>query len=451
MQVQYITNACFYFTMSDGLTVLSDPWMSDGIYHGIIFNYPRIPAELKSRYLALRPDFIYLSHMHSDHFDAVTLSHFDKLTPILIGRFPNAAMFQAVKSLGFQNIQELEFGETKRLGQHQIRIYPQFSGSSDDVANESGLDMDTSLFIQDANGKKCFFAVDNPMQERHAEMLHLEHGSIDLAILPYTGASIYPFCYKNYSEEEKRQRMLKLRQAKLDKFVQLSKAIGALRVVPAAGSFVHGGKGASYASFQPQPTPSQIASHWKDHGMDMLQLCLLSTGDRVNLGDFSVSIESLTLELDRNYTEEDRTRYAQSLAEFPCDLDLIHWPDKLRIPWKRLITKARANMWDYQQKSACKPEVDVYLVVSSSSQVPLPLGADMRIKISMDEEQIDLIGSIPNNKGRQYVEHFLSSQVLIALILGTTYWNVAEYHMQQYRNPDKFDPTVRSLLAFFKL
>lgn len=451
MQVQYITNACFLFTLSDGLTLLSDPWLSDGIYHGVIFNYPPIPPELKSRYLALRPDFIYISHLHSDHFDAVTLAHFDKLTPILIGKFSTPAMFQAVKSLGFQNIEELEFGKTKQLHQHQIRIYSQFSGSSDDVTNESGIDMDTSLFIQDTNGQKCFFAVDNPMQERHAEMLQSEHGPLDLAILPYTGASIYPFCYKNYSDEEKRQRMLKLRQAKLDKFVELAKAIGAFRVIPAAGSFVHGGKGASYASFQPQPTPSQIASHWKEQGMDMRRLCLLSTGDSVNLGDFSVSMESLTSGPDRDYTEEDRSRYAQSLSEFPCDLDFIRWPDKLKIPWRSLIARARANMWNYQQKSACKPAVDIYLVVASSLQMPLPHGADIRIKIAMDEEQIILMGSDLNDESRPYVEHFLSSQILIALLLGTTYWNVAEYHMQLYRNPDKFDPTVRSLLAFFKL
>lgn len=245
MQVQYITNACFLFTFSDGLTVLSDPWLSDGIYHGAIFNYPPIPAELKSRYLALRPDYIYISHLHSDHFDAVTLAHFDKQTPVLVGKFSTPAMVLGLKSLGFHNVQELEYGKTAPLGRHQICIYPQFSGSSDDLANDSGIDVDTSLFVQDANGQKCFFAVDNPMQERHAEMIRAEHGPLDLAILPYTGASIYPFVYKNYSEDEKRDRMSKLRQAKLDKFVQLSKAIGARRIVPAAGSFVLAGKAAS--------------------------------------------------------------------------------------------------------------------------------------------------------------------------------------------------------------
>ena len=36
MKIEYITNASFLFTFSDGTTVLTDPWYEDGIYHGLL-------------------------------------------------------------------------------------------------------------------------------------------------------------------------------------------------------------------------------------------------------------------------------------------------------------------------------------------------------------------------------------------------------------------------------
>ncbi len=47
--------------------------------------------------------------------------------------------------------------------------------------------------------------------------------------------------------------------------------------------------------------------------------------------------------------------------------------------------------------------------------------------------------------------HTVTNQVLIALLLGGMFRNVAEYHMTIERVPDRFDPTLRSLMAHFKL
>jgi len=45
----------------------------------------------------------------------------------------------------------------------------------------------------------------------------------------------------------------------------------------------------------------------------------------------------------------------------------------------------------------------------------------------------------------------MNANTIFALLVGSTYWNVAEYHMEITRYPDKFDPTVRSLLAYYRL
>ena len=88
MKVQFATNASFLIELESGMRILTDPWYSGGIYYGSWYNYPPLSASQKEFFLASKPDLIYVSHLHPDHLDPVTLAKFDKSTPIVIGKFP---------------------------------------------------------------------------------------------------------------------------------------------------------------------------------------------------------------------------------------------------------------------------------------------------------------------------------------------------------------------------
>ncbi|MCZ8530489.1 MBL fold metallo-hydrolase [Alteromonas sp. PRIM-21] len=449
MKIEYVTNASFLFTFSDGTTVLTDPWYEDGIYHGLLFNYPPIHSKQRERYLNLKPDYLYISHIHGDHFNPFTLSHFDKGIPILIGKFPTPALRLALQQLGFTNIKECSFDEPWKLGENSVTIIKEFSGSSDDIVNETNIPVDSSIYLEDKNGYSVFFAVDNPMQIRHAEQIKTTFGKLDAAILAYSGASIYPFVFSHYSDDEKKARVEQLKSSRLKKFCQLAEIIDADFSIPAAGSFVIGGTGYKYAQYQHQACPSEIKSTWHQHKLEESKLAMLSTGDVLDLSSRSTSLSPLAL--DRDFTQQDRIDYAKSLKNFPCELHSIAWPEGLMMPINSLLFKARANVWRAQEKLSTYPDTDVFLHIEPVEMLPAGLKSPIYAKISMDSERVKIDTIFEPTKDKPYIVFSMTTQVLIALLLGGTFWNVAEYHMTIERVPDQFDPTLRSLMAYFKL
>ena len=64
MKVKYIYSACLEVETQD-LTILMDPWFTDGIYDGSWYQFPKIdPFDYITK-----PDVIYISHIHPDHYD----------------------------------------------------------------------------------------------------------------------------------------------------------------------------------------------------------------------------------------------------------------------------------------------------------------------------------------------------------------------------------------------
>ena len=69
---------------SNGISILCDPWLIDGIYYGSWCNFPPIPVkDLDFDNI----DYIYLSHIHPDHFDPKTMALLSKDIPVLIHRY----------------------------------------------------------------------------------------------------------------------------------------------------------------------------------------------------------------------------------------------------------------------------------------------------------------------------------------------------------------------------
>lgn len=448
MKIEFITNASFNVELADGRTILTDPWYSDGIYHGIIFNYPPIPESLKARILSGRPDYIYVSHIHGDHFDPPTLAHFSKETPVLIGKFPTPALSNAIRSLGFSDVRELPFGELSNVDGIELCIFDQFSGSNDDLENETNLPIDTSIFIRDSDGTRLFHNVDNPIQLRHAEEIRRRFGPIDAAILPYASVSVFPAMFGQYTHDEKMRRVEALMTGRVAKFRELAVAMGARKSIPAAGSFVFGGKAAPLAVYQCQAVPARIGQLWAEAGLSPDALLQLAPGDRLDLS--SGEVEQREPGALRYFSVEDRIAYARTLAESPCDLDLIRVPETMRISWRSLVGKARASMWARQQQLGISPAIDIVLVIEGTEGVPLPGKGPLELRMPLDRSDLAPAGE-PVPTGRDWLRFRMSTNVALAVLLGISAWGVAEYHMIIDRDPDRFDPAVGTLLGYFKL
>src|SRR5690349_4944213 len=66
---------------SSGRQLICYPWLIGSCYWRSWWNYPPVEPKLIA---SLRPDWIYLTHIHWDHFHGASLKLFSRDTPILI-------------------------------------------------------------------------------------------------------------------------------------------------------------------------------------------------------------------------------------------------------------------------------------------------------------------------------------------------------------------------------
>jgi UDP-MurNAc hydroxylase len=95
-----------------GKELVCDPWLVGSTYWRSWWNYPPVPKELVA---SLKPDFIYLTHLHWDHFQSVSLKRFDPETPVLIPYDRYERFTRDLRKIGMRNVRELRHGERFEL------------------------------------------------------------------------------------------------------------------------------------------------------------------------------------------------------------------------------------------------------------------------------------------------------------------------------------------------
>ena len=108
MQITYLKSASVIIE-NNGVKILCDPWLVDGEYYGSWYHYP--PVNFKpEKYDDV--DYIYISHIHLDHYSPKTLKKMKKNIPVKILKYIDKFLKNNLERLGFKVI-ELE---------HNLRI-----------------------------------------------------------------------------------------------------------------------------------------------------------------------------------------------------------------------------------------------------------------------------------------------------------------------------------------
>ena len=148
-------------------SLICDPWVGFTNDNGWL----SYPAFHKGDHILkkLNPDFIYISHLHCDHFDTKTLKNCNKNVKIIIKKFNDKRLKQKIEKIGFNNIFECSPWKKIKLNKDlSISIIPQISNNSDNLESDINYDLDTSIIIQSNITKKIFFnSVDNPLSIYH--------------------------------------------------------------------------------------------------------------------------------------------------------------------------------------------------------------------------------------------------------------------------------------------
>lgn len=231
MKIETIANACCLYT-AENHTLLADPWLTNGAFEG---SWYHMTGAVSRKITPEFVDFLYISHLHPDHFDPATLALFRKDIPIIIlDREPNF-LERKLRELGFKNFKKVKDGETKRFGFFEITMYGPFCKHPFEDSELGNL-IDSAIVIK-SESTVVLNANDNTPTPEVARMLREKHGPFTRAQLKYALAGPYPSCFRNLTHEEKLAEKEKLLARQKKAMDEVAAILEAETVEPFAGSY----------------------------------------------------------------------------------------------------------------------------------------------------------------------------------------------------------------------
>ena len=106
MSFRILSHACVEIKHKNK-ALLVDPWLIGSCYWRSWWNYPPVKKDVFEQ---LKPDAIYITHVHWDHWHGPTLKFFlEKNIKIITHDEPNKRSLRDLKNFGFKNIQILSY------------------------------------------------------------------------------------------------------------------------------------------------------------------------------------------------------------------------------------------------------------------------------------------------------------------------------------------------------
>ncbi len=175
-------------------------------------------------------DYLYVSHLHKDHFDPVNLrDHVNKDAVVLLPDFPVPDLRRELEALGFHTFVEttdsVKHTVTGPKGDLDVMIIALRAPADGPIGGDSGLVV--------SDGVTTVF---NMNDARPVELDVLaQFGHIDVHMLQYSGAIWYPMVY-DMPARAKEAFGIQKRQRQMDRCRQyIAQVGGATWVVPSAG------------------------------------------------------------------------------------------------------------------------------------------------------------------------------------------------------------------------
>jgi UDP-MurNAc hydroxylase len=225
VQVTSVGHAGFRIDTKAG-SILCDPWVNPA-YFASWFPFPDNSG---LDWDALGDcDYLYVSHLHSDHFDPKNLrDHVNKDAVVLLPDFPVPDLQRALEKLGFHRFfsttDSVKHTVTGPKGDLDVMIIA-LRAPADGPIGDSGLVVD--------DGETVAFNM-NDARPVDLDVVHADFGQVDVHMLQYSGAIWYPMVY-DMPARAKEAFGTQKRQRQMDRCRQYIGQVGATWVVPSAG------------------------------------------------------------------------------------------------------------------------------------------------------------------------------------------------------------------------
>ncbi len=447
MRVTYLESAAIVIEDED-TTILCDPWLVDGAYYGSWAHYPEPDFEPEDFDDA---DYIYISHIHPDHFDPATLERLDTDIPVLIHDYRWDYLREAIEDLGFEVI-ELSHGERTQLnGDTHINILaadgcdPELCGNFfgctwyDTEAEKTGSTQVDSMAVVD-NGEYTVVDTNDcpyPIAESVFQRIKREYGHIDLLCHQYSAAQFYPQAVTNYDHETKlheRDRVIREKHELALEFIDIFEPD---YYMPFAGEYVLAGNLAHLNQYTANPPRERAYEFFRQNvDPDEHECVFLNSGEHIDLetGERSAPFEPIDQEEKRRYIEEE-------LA--PRTFEYEHDPMPTLSELKAYVPYAYENFEDKRER----------IGYSTDTTVLVPLLEDVCLELSANGEGFRYVTDVDVDDYDGYVKLEVDPRLLKRLLDGphNAYWADAKIgsHVGISKEPDIYERGLFNCLGSF--
>jgi UDP-MurNAc hydroxylase len=312
-----------------GATLVIDPWLVGSCYWRSWWNYPPVDEKLLQ---GLTADFIYLTHVHWDHFHGPSLRRFSKETPIYVPKGHYGRIRRDLHKMGFTRVHELKHGERAKLTPTlEIVSYQMFPF------------LDSALVVE-CEGVTLLNANDAKFMGGPLNQILANHPKIDFVFRSHSSAN-GRICFDVIddpgvpTDDD---------SAYISSFAAFVKRTGARYAVPFASNhcFLHKEVSALNDTIQ---TPLKVESHFRQKQITTPELRIMTSGDswspeagfeikdikREQLHDRARHIdlyrESNREKLEASYAKEARTKITQEEVAryFKRFTAALPWPVRL--------------------------------------------------------------------------------------------------------------------------
>jgi UDP-MurNAc hydroxylase len=221
MRVTFLGQAGLFIETRFG-SILCDPWFSPA-YFGSWFPFPANDGIDPA--LIANPTYLYISHLHHDHFDPAWLSaHVSKDATVLLPDYLIDDLRHELHALGFRRFVETADAEPIELAGGLRVMIEALTAPTDGPIGDSALLVD--------DGQTRLLNMNDSRPPDPDKLLAL--GPIDLLFLQFSGAIWYPMVYE-FPERAKITLAHKKRIVQLARAQRYIEIIDPAFVVPSAG------------------------------------------------------------------------------------------------------------------------------------------------------------------------------------------------------------------------
>ena len=443
MKIRYIKSACVVVE-TKGIKILTDPWLVDGEYYGSWCHYPKLEFD-KDYFDSI--DYIYISHIHPDHFSKKTFLLLNKDIPVLIHQYASPFLKMNIEQLGFK-VTELPHNQKKYLKNGVTieilaadncnpELCGKFMGCSIIETKFKSTQLDSLAVISDGkynvlNLNDCPY----DLAKEAVEVILKKYQTINFLCVGYASAGPYPQCFE-LSDNER----LKAEESKKLQF--LSKSEKYLKLVnpnfymPFAGTYTLAGKLSVLQNKRGVPELEEALDYFlnskvinKEHSKPVL----LNTYEY-----FDLETEEQSKQYSPVNKKEKLIYIEEVLSKRKLDYEYDEEPEIEEL--LKLIPVA------YERMSKKREEIGFV----SNTCVFVKLKENLFVKLKFDGSEFELVDS--NNGIMPFVEYQLSLKLFYRILKGPRYahWNNAEIgsHIKFRRVPNIHERPLYHAMCFF--